>query len=47
MHPKDSFGEQALFNNSSTRKAAIKADTDVKLLSLSRDSIQSILGKKV
>lgn len=42
----DSFGEQALFV-SSVRAASVKADTEVKVLSLGRDKITQILGDKI
>ena len=42
----DSFGESALYMQS-VRMATVKADTEVKLLSLARDSITKILGDKV
>lgn len=42
----DSFGEQALFV-SSVRAASVRADTEVKVLSLGRDKITQILGDKV
>jgi cGMP-dependent protein kinase len=43
----ESFGEQALFQNS-TRGATVKAaDEEVKCLALSRDDLTRILGDKI
>jgi cGMP-dependent protein kinase len=39
----DSFGEQALYL-SSTRGASVKADTEVKCLSLGRENLTKVLG---
>ncbi|CAD8086198.1 unnamed protein product [Paramecium primaurelia] len=47
MNQGDSFGEQALFGNC-LRGATVKAhDSDVNLLSLSREDITTILGEKI
>ncbi|KAM3140588.1 hypothetical protein pb186bvf_007400 [Paramecium bursaria] len=46
MGPKDSFGEQALYEKSQ-RGATVKAETEVKCLALGRDTISRILGDKV
>nr|CAD79353.1 cGMP-dependent protein kinase [Paramecium tetraurelia] len=47
MNQGDSFGEQALFGNC-VRGATVKAhDSDVNLLSLSREDITTILGEKI
>ena len=44
MKEKESFGEQALFKKS-IRKVTVIAETDMILLSLSRESANKILGK--
>ncbi|CAD8044669.1 unnamed protein product [Paramecium primaurelia] len=46
MGPKDSFGEQALYEKS-TRGASVRAETEVKCLALGRDNLTKILGDKV
>ncbi|CAD8178751.1 unnamed protein product [Paramecium octaurelia] len=47
MNQGESFGEQALFGNC-VRGATVKAhDSDVNLLSLSREDITTILGEKI
>lgn len=46
LYQSDSFGEQALYVKS-TRAASVKADDEVKLLSLGRDDLTKILGGKV
>ncbi|EGR27446.1 protein kinase domain protein [Ichthyophthirius multifiliis] len=46
LYVGDSFGEQALYVKS-TRAASIKAEDDVKLLSLGREHLKKILGGKV
>lgn len=47
MTAGESFGEQALYQNSS-RGATVKAvDEEVRCLALSRDVLQNILGDKI
>ncbi|EAR84179.1 CGMP-dependent kinase 5-1 (macronuclear) [Tetrahymena thermophila SB210] len=46
LYQSDSFGEQALYIKS-TRAATVKADEEVKLLSLGRDDLTRILGGKI
>ena len=46
MGPKDSFGEQALYEKS-TRGASVRAETEVRCLALGRDNLTKILGDKV
>ncbi|KAL4498348.1 hypothetical protein ABPG72_013154 [Tetrahymena utriculariae] len=47
MGPEDSFGEQALYENSK-RGATVKAlDDEVRCIALGRDTIQKVLGDKI